>query len=196
MTAVRRTAAHGGVLLVMTLALAGCLPTPTQIMPPETSAPSTTEPTTESTTEPTETPDDEGPMSENDVSELAQVTTDEVLPGQCIASLSPGLQAGGPLTVVPCADSHHAELITETESDETEFPGAEDLQSSADSWCSDILPAIANGVPEQSQYLAVAPDEERWDEGDRRLLCFLVAYEATYTGSFVGGNGVVHLPED
>lgn len=172
-------------LALTTLALAGCVPTPPAAEQPPSEPPQQTQQPDETSEPATE------PSNENDVSELTSVPTAELLVGQCIAGL-PVNPGHGELTAVPCADMHNAEVIITTESDTEEFPGDDEMQSEAERWCSDLLPAIANGVPDSSLYAVLRPTEESWDDGDRFMVCFIRAFDAYYTGSFVGGDAEVH----
>ncbi|HIZ37917.1 MAG TPA: DUF4190 domain-containing protein [Candidatus Ruania gallistercoris] len=118
-----------------------------------------------------------------DVSEARTVAANNVAVGNCIQFLPPG-QSVGELQLVPCAQEHTAQAVTEHELDGS-FPGVAALDSQARETCQADVSALASEVPVMVWYLA--PSQEAWDQGTQRILCVARAQSGSMTGDLVNG---------
>lgn len=118
-----------------------------------------------------------------DVSEARTVAASNVAVGNCIQFLPPG-QSVGELQLVPCAQEHAAQAVTEHELDGS-FPGVDALDSQARETCQADVSALASEVPVMVWYLA--PSQQAWDEGTQRILCVARAQSGSMTGDLVNG---------
>lgn len=195
-TGARTRLTSAAMLVLAALGLAGCITVPPQGSPePQGSGPPGSEPRPTESVEPSvpsaSSSGDVEPANEHDVAELTMIPWSQLQPGHCIAGL--GSQPRHvDMQVVPCADQHNAELLIVSETPSTEYPGDEALAAEADAWCGDLLPALLHGIPDDMMFGTLYPSEATWAEGDRSRLCFAVAYDAYFTGSFIGGSGEVH----
>lgn len=118
-----------------------------------------------------------------DVSEARTVAASNVAVGNCIQFLPPG-QSVGEVPLVPCAQDHAAQAVTEHELD-GDFPGGDALDSQARETCQADVSALASEVPVMVWYLA--PSEEAWGQGTQRILCLARAQSGSMTGDLVNG---------
>ncbi len=118
-----------------------------------------------------------------DVSEARTVAASNVAVGNCIQFLPPG-QSVGELQLVPCAQEHAAQAVTEHELD-GDFPGVDALDGQARETCEADVSALASEVPVMVWYLA--PSQEAWDQGTQRILCVARAQAGSMTGDLVNG---------
>ena len=127
-------------------------------------------------------------------------TTEEVAPvspGEC--GNVPRLQVGGALDpatieVVPCDQPHLMEIGAVFEyplPPDSDFPGTISVDGYATEQCLERFEAYVGAPYTESELdvLIIAPDEDGWDDGDRRIACVL--YHTNFeeiTGS-VEGSG-------
>jgi hypothetical protein len=96
------------------------------------------------------------------------------------------------IPVVPCTTAHGGEIYAETTAPDSlaadgETPTQQELWDAADAYC---YPQFTKFVgmrwaKSELQYWPIAPSEESWAEGDRRVLC-VVESEELVTGSLEG----------
>lgn len=118
-----------------------------------------------------------------DVAEARTVAASNVAVGNCIQFLPPG-QSVGEVQLVPCAQDHAAQAVTEHELD-GDFPGVDALDSQAREACQGDVSALASEVPVMVWYLA--PSQLAWDQGTQRILCLARAQGGSMTGDLVNG---------
>ena len=95
--------------------------------------------------------------------------------GACLQEFS-GINE--PATVVTCETPHNAQLVaTASYPDSNDFPGAEALSARATKICSDVRysETLAERGDLGLQENKVIPTPASWNEGDRRIDCFVVA---------------------
>lgn len=94
-----------------------------------------------------------------------------------------------PATVVTCETPHNAQLVAaDTYPDNGEFPGTEALSERATEICSQVRYSeeVTDSPDLELQENKVIPTRESWDEGDRRIDCFVVSSgEADLTASLL-----------
>ena len=118
-----------------------------------------------------------------DVSEARTVAASNVAVGNCIQFLPPG-QTVGELQLVPCAQEHAAQAVTEHELS-GDFPGVDALDSQARETCQADVSALSSEVPVMVWYLA--PSQEAWEQGTQRILCVARAQGGSMTNDLVNG---------
>ena len=95
--------------------------------------------------------------------------------GACLQDFS---GVNEPATVVTCETPHNAQLVaTVSYPDSNDFPGAEALSARATEICSDVRysETLAERGDLGLQENKVIPTPASWNEGDRRIDCFVVA---------------------
>ena len=83
-----------------------------------------------------------------------------------------------PTTVVTCETPHNAQLVAaDTYQDGDSFPGAEALSARATEICSQVRysDTLTNNPDLELQENKVIPTQESWNDGDRRIDCFVVS---------------------
>ncbi len=103
--------------------------------------------------------------------------------GHCLESLP----ADGPVdrvTVVPCAQPHAAQVITELTLDDVTWPGQRAVDRRVALSCELTDEERAAGV----RPVVWSPTEESWGRGDRTGLCLLAVDGGGVTGSFLDGS--------
>lgn len=83
-----------------------------------------------------------------------------------------------PVTVVTCETPHNAQLVaTDSYPDDDDFPGSEALSAKATEVCSQVqYSETLTANPDLNlQETKVVPTEDSWDDGDRRVDCFVVS---------------------
>ncbi|MFJ7751338.1 septum formation family protein [Arthrobacter sp. NPDC097144] len=83
-----------------------------------------------------------------------------------------------PVTVVTCETPHNAQLVaTDSYPDDDSFPGSEALSAKATEVCAQVqYSETMTANPDlQLQETKVVPTEDSWDDGDRRVDCFVVS---------------------
>ncbi|MFD2797186.1 septum formation family protein [Promicromonospora vindobonensis] len=98
------------------------------------------------------------------------------------------------IPVVPCTTAHGGEIYAETTAPDSlakngETPTQQELWDAADAYC---YPEFTKFVglrwaKSELQYWPIAPSEQSWAEGDRRILC-VVESEEPVTGSLEGAE--------
>lgn len=94
------------------------------------------------------------------------------------------------LTKLACNQPHDAEVIASSKLAEGPFPGAEELDSAARTFCVESFATVV-GVPLEESALdirPVYPTKESWEKAaDREILCVAVSPDQI-TGSVVGSK--------
>ncbi|WP_354180020.1 septum formation family protein [Arthrobacter sp. UYP6] len=83
-----------------------------------------------------------------------------------------------PTTVVTCETPHNAQLVaTDTYPDSDSFPGTEALSARATEVCSQVRysDTVTDNPDLELQENKVIPTQESWNDGDRRIDCFVVS---------------------
>jgi hypothetical protein len=104
----------------------------------------------------------------------------QLVTGSCVAELPTGAEVDR-VRVVPCAQDHLAQVITEYTFDDRTWPGAEAALDRTSAACSLTDQERADGL----RLVAWAPTEHSWAGGDRTGLC-LAVHPAPVTGSMLG----------
>ncbi|WP_104101959.1 septum formation family protein [Arthrobacter sp. 08Y14] len=106
--------------------------------------------------------------------------------GACLADFT---GVNEPATVVTCETPHNAQLVAAaTYPDSDEFPGTEALSERATEICSQVRysEALTESPDLELQENKVIPTRESWEDGDRRIDCFVVSSkEADLTASLL-----------
>ena len=95
--------------------------------------------------------------------------------GACLADFT---GVNEPATVVTCDTPHNAQLVAaETYPDSDEFPGTDALSERATEVCSQVRysEALTESPDLELQENKAVPTPESWDDGDRRIDCFVVS---------------------
>lgn len=119
-----------------------------------------------------------------DVAEARTVGASNVAVGNCIQFLPPSPSVGE-LPLVPCAQEHAAQAISEHDVDGGGFPGTEALETQARSTCQADVSALAAEAPVIVWYLT--PSAEAWDQGTQRIVCLARGQSGALTGDLVNG---------
>lgn len=156
---------------------------------PTTTQEETTEESEEPTGEESEEPTDEQEPTEDweEVSDL------DVVPGDCILSLS-YYQDNGVMQKVDCSTPHEIEVVAEATNDSADFPGEDVLEAESEEFCTEAVTPFFDQVGDSASvnYNYMWPTEGTWDYGDRKYTCLMVAIDgATFTGSFLDGDVTV-----
>lgn len=104
--------------------------------------------------------------------------------GQCFTDFADATQAA---TVVTCETPHQAQLVnTFSYKDDAGFPGEAALTERADELCRDTqLSEEASGYEGRLRQQTAYPQPESWQEGDRRVDCFVRITSGDITGSLI-----------
>ncbi|MCC3268452.1 septum formation family protein [Arthrobacter gengyunqii] len=106
--------------------------------------------------------------------------------GACLAGFT---GVNEPATVVTCETPHNAQLVASaTYPDSDEFPGTDALSERATEVCSEVRysDVLTDSPDLDLQENKVIPTRESWDDGDRRIDCFVVSNgEADLTASLL-----------
>jgi hypothetical protein len=126
---------------------------------------------------------DDGDGSEATTTTVLRSTAEEapVSPGDC--GNVPRLQVGGaldPATIelVPCDEPHLMEIGAVFDyplGPDADFPGVISVDGYATAQCLERFDAYVGAPYAESELdvLIIAPDEDGWDDGDRRIACVL-----------------------
>lgn len=111
--------------------------------------------------------------------------------GQCINTETEGEISSVP--VVDCAETHNGEVFSLPQLPDGDFPGDDAVRQSADQLCAgqDFQTYVGKPYEESAiYYSALTPTDETWDDGDREIVCFLLADQngSESTGSLRGAN--------
>src|SRR5690606_4075897 len=120
-----------------------------------------------------------------------EVNSIQVTLGMCLRDAPAQDGSVGRVTVVPCAGRHQAEAVASYAFLAEEWPGAEAVREQVLDYCGQVVqPGRMFHVEDWERglrWVAWAPTEHTWKEGDRTGLC--VAYrEAGLLGSFHSGT--------
>jgi hypothetical protein len=108
-----------------------------------------------------------------DVSERQEANAVQLVPGNCIESLTPDGQVGT-VVVVPCSEPHEAQVTSEYQFADERWPGR--ARAVAAVWRSCVL--TAEELEAQAVSVTWVPTKESWDSGDRTGLCLAVYPDA------------------
>jgi hypothetical protein len=84
--------------------------------------------------------------------------------------------------VLPCSQSHNAQVFSIVQSSETGFPGDDALTQQGLQDCQDQLPAFLGTAETALHIVDFVPSEAEWDNGDRSERCLLVDRAQDITG--------------
>lgn len=123
-----------------------------------------------------------------DVPAARDARAQQLVTGSCVLSL-PDDGPVGTVRVVPCAEPHEAQVITEfTFAQDAVWPG----QQSADARVARACVLDASEVEAGVRTVTWSPTERSWAGGDRVGLCLAVVDGGEVTGSFL--DGTAQLP--
>ncbi|MEU4361748.1 septum formation family protein [Promicromonospora sp. NPDC023987] len=139
-------------------------------------------------------PSDE-PTSPSDSTATAGAEIPDLEVGDCFdTAATSGESTLYRIPVVPCTTAHGGEIYAETTAPDSlakngETPTQQELWDTADAYC---YPQFTKFVGmrwarSELQYWPIAPSEESWAEGDRRVLC-VIESEEPVTGSLEGAE--------
>ena len=89
--------------------------------------------------------------------------------GDCFADFDPSAQEH---RTVPCTEPHSAQLVAVGSAEGGAYPGREALEADAGQLCRDAdlnLPADTSMLKQRTVY----PTQDGWQNGDRRMECFI-----------------------
>jgi hypothetical protein len=116
--------------------------------------------------------------------EAADVRTDKLVPGDCIASVSDD-ETVYDLPVVPCSQKHSGEVYSVTNMAAGAYPGDAKVEAEAEKRCDQKLDAYAIGKWKDAEFYYIFPSRRSWTS-DRSITCVAVAPDdGTWTGSMV-----------
>ncbi|WP_020016277.1 septum formation family protein [Promicromonospora sukumoe] len=135
----------------------------------------------------------EEPTPDADTSATAGAEIPDLQVGDCIdTAATSGQTTLYRIPVVPCTTAHGGEIYAETTAEDSlakngEAPTQQALWDAADAFCYPQFTKYVGLQWAQSEllYWPIAPSEESWAEGDRRILC-VVESEQPVTGSLEG----------
>lgn len=109
-----------------------------------------------------------------DVASPQTANTQQLSAGNCIASADDLRDTGAGIRVVPCSDSHEAQVLSAYEFAEgAEWEGTADSHSRVTRSCTLSTSETDAGYT----LLALAPSADSWKQGDRTGLCVAIASE-------------------
>lgn len=113
-----------------------------------------------------------------DVTSPQNVNSRQLSAGNCIDSADNLRDVVAGIRVVPCADSHEAQVLSAYEfSEDAEWDGTKETQNRVTRSCTLSTSEADAGYT----LLALTPTEESWEQGDRTGLCVAVAAEPVST---------------
>ncbi|BCJ46146.1 hypothetical protein GCM10010168_50950 [Actinoplanes ianthinogenes] len=116
--------------------------------------------------------------------EPADVRTDKLRPGDCIATISDD-ETVYDMPVVACSVPHQGEVYSVTTMAAGAYPGDKKVETEAENRCNDKIDAYAIGKFKDAEFYYIFPSRTSWS-ADRSITCIAVAPEnGTYTGSMV-----------
>jgi len=122
-----------------------------------------------------------------DVAAARDARTQQLVTGNCLADLPPD----GPVRsvrVVPCADPHEAQVVTEFSfAANAVWPGQQAADARVARACVLDDAEVAAGV----RTVTWSPTEQSWGDGDRVGLCLAVVDGGGVTGSFLDGTATL-----
>ncbi|WP_456787815.1 DUF4190 domain-containing protein [Cellulomonas sp. P5_C5] len=123
-----------------------------------------------------------------DVPAARDARAQQLVTGNCVLSV-PADGRVDTVRVVPCAESHEAQVVTEfTFAPEAVWPG----QQSADARVARACVLDASEIEAGVRTVTWSPTERSWSGGDRVGLCLAVVDGGGVTGSFL--DGTARLP--
>jgi hypothetical protein len=135
------------------------------------------------------------PAPPSDTTATAGAEIPDLAVGDCIdTAATSGQTTLYRIPVVPCTTAHGGEIYAETTASDSlagdrSTPTQQALWDAADAYC---YPQFAKFVglrwaKSELLYWPIAPSEESWAEGDRRILC-VIESESPVTGSLAGAE--------
>ena len=122
-----------------------------------------------------------------DVTSARDAHAGQLVTGSCVGEL-PADGSVGVVRVVPCAQEHEAQVVTQLDFDpDAVWPG----QAAADARVARACVLDASEVAAGVRPVTWAPTEQGWARGDRRGLCLAVVDGGGVTGSFLDGSAEV-----
>ena len=119
-----------------------------------------------------------------DVPAARDARAQQLVTGNCVATL-PDDGSVGSVRVVPCADPHEAQVITEFSfAQDAVWPG----QQAADARVARACVLDESEIEAGVLTVTWAPTERSWADGDRVGLCLAVVDGGGVTGSFLDGT--------
>ncbi len=124
------------------------------------------------------------------ITEEAQITLGELQVGDCLNTTALATNNPGIYNAVPCAEAHRSEVYYITQLPDSEYPGPSGFMEHVDQECPSAFEAYVGTSLDNSELLSsyFSPSEERWEEGQRELVCFVYFGSDSRTGS-VEGSG-------
>jgi hypothetical protein len=120
----------------------------------------------------------------SDVPAARDARSQQLVTGNCVQSL-PDDGPVGAVRVVPCAEPHEAQVVTEFSfAADAVWPG----QQSADARVARACVLDADEVAAGVRTVTWSPTERSWGDGDRVGLCLAVLDGGGITGSFLDGT--------
>ena len=137
----------------------------------------------------------EEPTPDADTAATAGAEIPDLQVGDCIdTAATSGQTTLYRIPVVPCTTAHGGEIYAETTAEDSlakngEAPTQQALWDAADAFCYPEFTKYVGLQWARSEllYWPIAPSEESWAEGDRRILC-VVESEQPVTGSLEGAD--------
>lgn len=118
-----------------------------------------------------------------DVTEPVDARAVQLVTGSCLETLPPDGEVDR-VRVVPCADPHAAQVLTDYRFDRgARWPGAEEAAAAVAAACTLTPDEVAQGL----RVVAWSPTEASWRQGDRTGLCVGVLPDPV-TGSLLDGS--------
>jgi len=113
------------------------------------------------------------PSSSGTPSDVAPATFDDLQTGQCLS----GAIGTGNVTepvVVACTAPHKGQIyaVREAKGGDT-YPGEPAIRKQAESLCRKADRNLVARLPRKPHYLIWYPQEERWLDGDHRIICLI-----------------------
>ncbi|MGC0141676.1 hypothetical protein [Pseudactinotalea sp. Z1732] len=102
--------------------------------------------------------------------------------GNCILTLPPARPVGD-VRVVPCAQTHIAQVISVHTLD-GDFPGQEELETQADQVCTDQVEALPTDEVQVMPWYLI-PSGEGWQEGNTQLMCLARGATGPFEGDLL-----------
>ncbi|MGY4644736.1 DUF4190 domain-containing protein [Cellulomonas sp. URHB0016] len=125
-----------------------------------------------------------------DVAEARTAHVAQLVTGSCLDALPSG-ESVESVRVVPCAEPHAAQVVTDYEfASDAVWPG----QDAADARVARACVLDADEVAEGVRAVSWAPTESGWRRGDRQGLCLAVLDDGQVSGSFLDGSATVTAP--
>lgn len=122
-----------------------------------------------------------------DVPATRSAHAQQLVTGNCLSDI-PGNGPVDSVRVVPCADPHVAQVITEYRfADDAVWPGQQSADARVARACVLDDAEVTGGV----RTVTWSPTERSWADGDRLGLCLAVVDGGKVTGSFLDGTATL-----